>query len=442
MNRLTSQTRKLIYLILIVCLLVPITLLGMPSSSESGSGGKLSKLRTEHRLGESSLGQVDPASSTMNLLLLGLRGVATNLLWMEADKQKDTKNWAQLRTTVDSIILLQPHYPKVWIYQGWNLAYNVSVEWDAVADRYFWVKEGIKFLIKGSARNEDHPELLWHTGNFFGQKVGRADEWKQFRTYFINDPEPRLNGGVDPELNPEIKDNYLVAKGYFLQANEAEEKNKDLQHIMADILFRHYPVRAQFDYPAALQREGTFGETTVEAWRIGYEEWTQIYGQETYDSPGGKVKLEATDDDIKLLAQQDNVTELVKREWVDRYQKMTNYVYWRSISQIERTEKMMQAHREMYLGKQAFKESRNTEAKSLLESGMAKYAEIMSQNPDMQVEENAIEEGLMAVLLWQHLYEIDGIAIPENYPLKPLWDQHQSRVPYLTNDFRREFGIQ
>ncbi|MDA0833385.1 MAG: hypothetical protein O2955_17190 [Planctomycetota bacterium] len=440
---MSSQSRKITYLIIIVCLLVGIVFLGMPASSEEGSGGRLAQLRVKHNLGEGSLGKVDPSSTTMNLLLLGLRGVATNLLWMEANEQQDHKNWAQLRTTVDSIILLQPHYTKVWRFQAWNLAYNVSASWDAVADRYFWVKEGIKFLINGSNRNLDNPELLWDTGNFMGSKIGRSDEWKQFRQYFYVDPEPRLNGGVDPELNPARKDNYLVAKDYFLLANDAEEKDPDKQHIMANILFRHYPVRAQFDYPMALQREGIFDQVTTEAWRVGYDEWTGKFGRELFDTEtdGGWVVLEASDDDITRLAQQDGVSETLKREWVDRYQKMVNYIFWRTQARVEREELTMQAHRELYQGEQAFKESRMSEAQELLESGMAKFEKVMTQNDSLLLEDDAIEEALNAVLIWQHVHELEGKQVPANYPLKPLWDSQQERVQVLTNEFRREYGI-
>ncbi|MCH9793350.1 MAG: IRE (iron responsive element), partial [Planctomycetes bacterium] len=203
MNTLTSEHRKLAYIIAIIVLLIPVIWLGMPSTGEDGSGGELAKLRVEHELGESTLGDVDPSSASMNFVLLGLRGIATNLLWMDANEHQKKKEWAKLRSTVDSIILLQPHYMKVWDFQGWNLAYNVSAEWDAVEDRYFWVKEGIKFLNEGVTRNERFPELDWKVGNLHGQKVGRSDEWRLFRKFYKVDPDTeRFENGPDPEINP------------------------------------------------------------------------------------------------------------------------------------------------------------------------------------------------------------------------------------------------
>jgi len=173
MSNLTSFQRKLVYVGGILLLLVPIVWLGQPPNAtvqqslkrpgetelriDEGSGGKLSQLRQTYELGEVSLGDVDPTSSTMNLLLLGFRGIATSSLWMDAQEQQKRKEWAELDSTIKSIVLLQPHFLKVWHFQGWNLAYNVSAEWDAVADRYYWVKHGVKFYIEGKDRTKSSP---------------------------------------------------------------------------------------------------------------------------------------------------------------------------------------------------------------------------------------------------------------------------------------------
>src|SRR5215211_563313 len=99
MNRYTSRQRQLVYLVGILVLMGPIIVLGMPTTAEQQSGnlGIIAQKRLQYELGEPSLGNVDPASATMNLVLLGLRGVAANILWMEADHLKDTKNWSQLK---------------------------------------------------------------------------------------------------------------------------------------------------------------------------------------------------------------------------------------------------------------------------------------------------------------------------------------------------------
>ena len=71
MNTLTSGQRKLVYGLGIMVLMGCVIWLGQPSDGEPGSGGKVSTLREKYSLGEATLGNVDPASSTMNLVLLG-----------------------------------------------------------------------------------------------------------------------------------------------------------------------------------------------------------------------------------------------------------------------------------------------------------------------------------------------------------------------------------
>ena len=75
-------------------------------------------------------------------LLGGARGVAANVLWNRALDLQKVHDWDRLKLTVDQITKLQPHFLRVWSWQGWNLAYNVSVEWDAPEDKYEWIKQG------------------------------------------------------------------------------------------------------------------------------------------------------------------------------------------------------------------------------------------------------------------------------------------------------------
>lgn len=451
MNKLTSFQRKLVYLAGIVLLLIPVIALGLPASPpERGSGetqptggGVLQRLRAEHDLGESSLGNVDPASQTMNLVLLGLRGVATSLLWLDAQEQQKTKNWAELEATVNSITLLQPHFLRVWTFQGWNLAFNVSVEWDLVADRYFWVKQGTKFLVKGVDRNTKYAELYWYTGDTFGKKIGRADEWKQFRRFFKgNDPDKEnYPTGIDPEMNPNNLDNYQVAREWFIKANEQNEIGV-VEHIMARILFRSYPTRALFDFATALQRDGVFDEITRVTWDESFGEWTGKYGLESYDSDAGEITLESSyrRQDVEAMARHDREQKDERKQklyWVARYQDMTNYRYWRLRSDVEKETNTTEAHRELYLGEQDYLRGDFTTAKARLLSGMEKYEKMLDTYPDLAHDDTTIEDALVAQLNWRAILLLDGEQPPESYPLKKLWDTQQARLPQAQEEFSR-----
>ncbi|HEY2251033.1 MAG TPA: hypothetical protein VGH74_08225 [Planctomycetaceae bacterium] len=457
MNNLTSLQRKLVYLGGIILLLIPIILLGAPpepasvnasgaSASEASSGGYLAQKRVEYSLGESDLGNVDPASSTMNLLLLGFRGIATSMLWMDAQQQQRDKDWAGLRATTESIILLQPHFLKVWHFQGWNLAYNVSAEWDGVADRYYWVKEGIKFFQKGRDRNLKYAELYWYVGDTTGKKIGRADESKQYRRYFMHDPdEARFKGGPDPAVNPHVVDNYVEASEQFQRANDTIEKYHNEQHIMTPFLFRSYPVRAKFDYATALQHDGHFDEKCRNVWAEAFIDWTTKYGVMEFSVDGisdtMKIHLEVSADELKKMIAEEDAQHLDDRDrvsnWVGRYQDTSNYRYWRTRSRVESEKEMSDAHREMYEGEQALDRADTTAARKLYLDGMTKYEKMINEYPDLKDEDETVEEGMLAIFGWERAIELDDDDVPDEFPLKGMWEAHAARRATVKQEFDR-----
>ena len=114
MSQFSPFLRKIIYLVVIVALLIPMSLISRPAQraenvEDSNSGGKLSQLRDEHSLSQAQLSEIDPASETMKLASLGLRGVAVNLLWLQAIEHKKTENYDQLAATLEALTLSLIH---------------------------------------------------------------------------------------------------------------------------------------------------------------------------------------------------------------------------------------------------------------------------------------------------------------------------------------------
>ena len=455
MNKFSSQQRKFFYFGGIVLLFFPIVALGLPKSQEQ-KGGKLARLRAEHFLDESTLGDVPPEGATMNLVLLGMRGVATNLLWLDMLQQQKTKNWAEVKATTESIIKLQPHFLKVWRHQGWNLSHNVSAEWDAVADRYYWVKEGLKFYKRGISQNYRNPELYWDVGDTYGKKIGRSDERVQFRRFFKSDPNTTdFPTGLDDQINPQGLDNYQVAKIHFQKSIDIERTYGIQEHIMAGVLFQSYPARADFDYAAALQTDGLFGETTREAWASAYREWTEVYGKKEFETLGGWITLEHSSDKLqarrnenlrklegspgkaeRLLAEQ----ELKELEWIQKYQDMANYRYWRTRGQAERELETGEAHRILHEAEEEFfrKGVEDPSEKVLL--GLTKLEAMFQRHPALNDEQELLEEGIFGLLLWMEILNRNGKNLPDEFPLKPLWAAAQEKLPEFRQEFLRKMN--
>jgi hypothetical protein len=472
MNSLTSQQRKLAYLGGILLLLVPIIMLGLPSD-RSGAGGTLAQLRTKYELGESDLGDVDPSSTAMNLVLLGMRGVAVNLLYAEFEKQKNTKQWAEMQATTESIVKLQPHFEKVWDMNGHNLAYNTSAEWDAVPDRYYWVKAGGKFYMRGVRRNKKSTHLQYFVANVYQKKIGTADESKYYRYFFLHDPEPKFKDanlqsddqgkglrfeedgqilmlkhhGPDPDFNPTIRDNYLVAKGEYEKACDIEDKGRRMQHILDKSLFRSMPARCQFDYAAGLQKDGKFGDITRVAWAEALSDWTTKYGQTVLNVPVGPlgtdvyfdIRLEMTLDDIKReVASPDDVVRVAKV--VEQYRKMVNYYYWRTRGLCESEPTTSESHRKLYEANKAYSKQDFDKAEEAALAGLKGFDEIlkMPAYEGLKDEETLVEECLLGIKVWRHIHELGDKPVPPDYPLKWLEAEHQGN-PQIAQNVQRAF---
>ena len=450
MNNLNSFQRKMVYLVGILVLMVPIFLLG---STEAGVGFKygLARLRQDYKLGESSLGKVDPASSTFNVVLLGFRGVAASVLWQQAEEQKATKNFAELAQTVESISLLQPHFHKVWQYQAWNLAFNVSAECDDVKDRFHWVKQGAKYLLRGIAANERSPELQFDMGEFVGRKIGRSDEKESFRKFFRVDPREDLYAGkADPDINPNNEDNYQRAKTWFQRSNDLIEAGEE-QHRMDTILMLAYPYHSTRDYAQARKDEGLLDAETTSAWQQFYTEWTEAYGKKEFMSPGGLIYFEAvTDDRVRALCAKegDRFPFDDKKHWVARYQSTANYRFWRTRGQFEMQPTVQEATKALTVGrklyfKQELSASRENIEKGLREMKLAIDTHVGLTNNDSVLtdDDDLAELILKAILVYQRVLDLqEKKPLPDDFPLRaeywdnPSWSHKRQELEDL---FRR-----
>jgi hypothetical protein len=208
MKTAPNQSRKLIFGLLIVALFGAM----FPYSNW------LAEVKRRRDLGEAAIGQVDTGSFMLKLALLGgARGIAANVLWTRAEELKREQDWDQMEATVELITKLQPHFLSVWTFQGWNLAYNVSVEWDAPEDKYEWIKKGIQFLQKGVKENRKSPDLIWNTAWTYYHKLGFSDESIILRRLFRDDSDEAFKTYVDPQSNLPVvqNDNFQLAKGWF-----------------------------------------------------------------------------------------------------------------------------------------------------------------------------------------------------------------------------------
>ena len=283
MNERSGFYRKIAYVGAMAVLLVPLSMLGLPRTIDD-QGGVIAQLRDEYELGQADLGEIDPASATMKLATFGLRGVAVNLLWGQANEYKKTENWSKLTATLDQLSKLQPNFVTFWKFQAWNQSYNLSVEFDDYRDRYYYVRRGIEFMEKGQRYNRDNTQLLWELGWFVGYKIGRADEVEQYRRLFKADDEYH---GERPQSQ---RDNWLVGKQWYERSVIASDDKGRGYGKKSPVVFYSSAPKWQMNYADAIESEGEF-DRARQGWEIGEREWNRFGNREVKHSLGGTVRL-------------------------------------------------------------------------------------------------------------------------------------------------------
>jgi hypothetical protein len=322
-----SFVRKIIYISLIAVLLIPLYLLSHPATSaargvQGNPGGVLARMRSHYHLSEAQLGEIDPGSVTIRLATVGMRGVAANILWEKATDYKMKKDWTNFGATLNQITKVQPNFINVWTNQAWNLSYNISVEFDDYRERYRWVIKGFNFLDEGIKYNKDQPRLQWEMGRMVSQKIGKADEVKQYRRLFADDTDYRdslpldiRDTCLDYRGRP---DNWLVGKGWYTQSVEMVDNLKTSMMGQSPLIYRSSAPMCQMNYAEAVEKDGIFGEVAQKAWADASAEWHR-YGSEDIPS---SFKREDSDEPIILHLNDEEAEGEIAREKAAELDKM------------------------------------------------------------------------------------------------------------------------
>lgn len=276
--------RRLLYIAAMVLLLFPIYMLGHPSVRNSAGteltpGGALASIRSQYELGQADLGAIDPASESMRLATLGMRGVAVSILWQRAEYYKREQFWDNYSATLNQITRLEPHFVKVWDFLSWNLSYNISVEFDDYRQRYAWVKKGIDYLLVGTKYNRKKTDLPYELGWKFGNKFGVSDEKVQFRQLYrmdedwhkeLRDKDMNVNqpDGLGPDQRP---DSWLTGRLYYERCYDMVNGGAQA-HKSPTNFYRMGPMWL-INFASMIATEGHLGESSKFAWIRAADGW-------------------------------------------------------------------------------------------------------------------------------------------------------------------------
>ena len=109
--------------------------------------------------------------------LAGLRGVVSEVLWLRADRLQRQGRYFELVQLSDWINALDPRATEAWVFNAWNLSYNVSSMLPDPDARLPWVAAGISLLRdRAIPANPASPELYRELGWLYQNKVGGRDD--------------------------------------------------------------------------------------------------------------------------------------------------------------------------------------------------------------------------------------------------------------------------
>jgi hypothetical protein len=196
-----SLRRKFIYLGLIAALFCATLLV---RSLDKLNPYCINKQAEQLELREESLGEVDLKDKALRLVLTGSRGLTICVLWYNARDKQDKHEFNQAEMLIRTVMKLQPHFATPWLYQSWNLAFNVPTELRGVKDKYFYISRGINLLGQGERINHDNCEMRFFTGFYTQQKIGISDEQNTLRCLYqmsCIDPSERDAGRFRRAVN-------------------------------------------------------------------------------------------------------------------------------------------------------------------------------------------------------------------------------------------------
>jgi len=433
--RSSNQTRKIIYGLVIVALF----------GAMFPYANWLNEEKRRRDLGEAAIGQVDTGSFMLKLALLGgARGIAANVLWTRAEELKREQDWDKMASTVELITKLQPHFLSVWTFQGWNLAYNVSVEWDAPEDKYEWIKRGVKFLQDGVRKNRKSPDLVWDTAWTYYHKFGFADESIILRRLFRDDDDEEFKTYVDVETNNRVvgTDNFKLGYGWFNRAvalvDSGEQRvasgtESNLDYVdpapqrkgrPGDLPFRSMPAHAQTRYSAGLEKmsmvgiPATFGEVAKAEWALALSEWVK-FGEYEWDCFNDPEKRKVRIDDITHPENMAKLTE-TQKYWANRWSDQMNYRYWKDRSAAELTTEGVNARRLFYEGTLAYKDANFEESVQKFRDGLDVWGKLMDAHPDYKSDDFGKKDAGLIVKRYVRAMRQLGVEEPKDFPFKEL----------------------
>jgi hypothetical protein len=225
---MSAPAKKILLLLLAAALLV-------------GSGQMQKSLnRDRAQLGltiAEPLENAPPVLAFTTVALGGFRGLISNYLWIRANDLEQDDKFFEAAQLADWITDLEPHFPQVWAFQAWNMAWNISVKFKDFADRWRWVEHGIELLRDDGLRyNPDTALLYQQLGWIFQSKMGQnlddanlyyKQEWAREMTPLFAPNGTNFSALINPQTLEARTNALLLREKYKIDPAFAVQVDKE-----------------------------------------------------------------------------------------------------------------------------------------------------------------------------------------------------------------------
>ncbi len=173
---------------------VPVPLSRSSEVAQALTSASIQGQAERKELRELDQGDADVLGTALRLTLFGSRGVAITALWTGAIQKQRRNEFHEFELLVRTVTKLQPNFITPWIFQSWNIAYNVSVEHDKLGDMYFYIARGIELLRDGDkvntkktviddkVRELGSPDIRHQIGFYYQNKFSVSDKVSTLRS--------------------------------------------------------------------------------------------------------------------------------------------------------------------------------------------------------------------------------------------------------------------
>ena len=115
----------------------------------------------------------------------GFRGIISSYLWLRANEMQLKKNYPEQMQLAKWITQIQPQVPAAWVNRSWNLAYNISRNYEDPESRWKYVYDAVEMIRdEGIRYNPQEPLVYEQLAYLFEHKIGHnLDDYHRYYKY-------------------------------------------------------------------------------------------------------------------------------------------------------------------------------------------------------------------------------------------------------------------